>query len=78
MQVEIDEEGSVVWKDAEVRQVMLNRFYVCVDHDEDFIESYGGATLQTTEQHTTHYSLLMPHHTHHPPHTTHHSLPTSQ
>lgn len=41
IQVEIDDEGVVMWKDAEVRQVMPQKFYVCVEDDEDFIESYG-------------------------------------
>ncbi|KAL1508490.1 hypothetical protein AB1Y20_004591 [Prymnesium parvum] len=42
LQVEVDENGKVTWKNAEVRQVMPSRrFYVCVNNDEDFIESYG-------------------------------------
>lgn len=39
LQVEVEEHGVVKWIQAEVRQVLPSqRFFVCVENDEDFIE----------------------------------------
>ena len=45
LNVEVAEKGgATTWKPAEVRAHLgRSRFTVCIDRDEDFIETYGEA-----------------------------------
>lgn len=64
LQVEVEEHGVVKWIQAEVRQVLPSqRFFVCVENDEDFIEvrSLQLSTIQPGHLHAVHTCAYLIH-----------------